>query len=234
MHTNIEERLDAVLENATTMSKHLNSFNQYSPAAPEESPDRLEALIARLQMVYHNEMDRLKAFALDVEVRQMVYNHGANSLRKLISPLDVTLKELYGANSKVANHCETIMTSFEETQDFKPYIVPNEAIVAESKQSFGNVAQAFSDLIEGLFTIQPIYRPSNEDIALSQLTTKLAQLNAANSNVCIAYSALQKYRHIRDELYLELCGCVNHIKESVKRQFGNESFEYQTLKSLEV
>ncbi len=114
-----------------------------------------------------------------------------------------------------------------------PIVIPIN--ISVSQQSFDNLIQHFSDLIN-LLAAEPLYLPNEVDLKLAALNTLLANLKAVNLTAINAIRDLSNSRISRNKLlYLKvtgLCDIAEECKSYVRSIFGATSQEYAQVKAI--
>ncbi|MBP9932909.1 MAG: hypothetical protein KBF25_04390 [Chitinophagaceae bacterium] len=103
--------------------------------------------------------------------------------------------------------------------------------ISASQQSYDQLIEHFTKLIELLKT-EPTYTPNETELKITTLTTQLAGLKTANTNVTnAAYTAVSNAPISRDKtLYKDTTGLhdiTGDVKNYVKSLFGATASEYK-------
>lgn len=102
--------------------------------------------------------------------------------------------------------------------------------ISASQQSYDQLIEHFTKLIELLKT-EPTYTPNETELKITTLTTQLAGLKTANTNVTNAYTAVSNARISRGKtLYKATTGLhdiTGDVKNYVKSLFGATASEYK-------
>ena len=109
--------------------------------------------------------------------------------------------------------------------------------ISASQQSYDQQVEHFSALLE-IVKAEPSYAPNENDLKVATLTTQLAGLKTANTNVNNAYTAVSNARIARDKtLYKPTTGVhdvVADIKSYVKSAFGATSPEFKQISKIAI
>ncbi|WP_333601391.1 hypothetical protein [Flavobacterium sp.] len=110
------------------------------------------------------------------------------------------------------------------------------ATISASQQSYDQLIQHFAGIISVLQS-EPSYTPNENDLKITALTTKQADLTAKNSAVATAYTTVSNSRITRDvTLYNTDTGLVDiagEVKKYIKSIFGASSPEFAQVKGIE-
>jgi len=113
---------------------------------------------------------------------------------------------------------------------------PAPTTISSSHQSYDQLIQHFAGLISVLQS-EPTYTPNENDLKITTLTAKQADMTAKNTALATAYTAVSNSRINRDKvLYKETIGLVpiaTDVKKYIKAVFGASSAEYRQVKSIE-
>lgn len=104
-----------------------------------------------------------------------------------------------------------------------------------SQQSFDKMIDHFSHLVT-ILAAEPNYRPNEDELKVSNLNTRIADLRAKNRDVVNAHAALSNARIGRDRtLYGNATGILDiahAVKLYVKSLFGLSSAEFKQVRQL--
>lgn len=113
---------------------------------------------------------------------------------------------------------------------------PAPPTISTSQQSYDQLIQHFAGLISVLQS-EVSYTPNENDLKLTTLTTKQADLTAKNNAVATAYTSISNSRISRNKiLYDETTGLVDtalEVKKYIKSIYGTSSPEYAQVKGIE-
>lgn len=107
--------------------------------------------------------------------------------------------------------------------------------ISTSQQSYDQLIQHFAGLTSVL-EAEASYAPNENDLRVTNLETKIADLTAKNTSVATAYTAVSNSRISRNEnLYAVNTGLVetaNEVKKYVKSVFGASSPQFAQIKGI--
>ena len=113
---------------------------------------------------------------------------------------------------------------------------PTLKTISSSQQSFDNMIDHFSKLIEAV-SQDANYKPNETELKTATLTTKLTSLKAANTVIVNAYTNWSNERILRDNsLYNPLTGLVQtalDVKKYVKSVYNASSPQFKQVGGLE-
>jgi hypothetical protein len=113
---------------------------------------------------------------------------------------------------------------------------PAPTTISSSHQSYDQLIQHFAGLISVLQS-EPSYAPNENDLKITTLTAKQADMTAKNTALATAFTAISNSRIARDKvLYKDLTGLVpiaTDVKKYIKSVFGASSAEYAQVKGIE-
>jgi len=108
--------------------------------------------------------------------------------------------------------------------------------ISASQQSYDQLIEHFTKLIELLKTPDANYAPNETDLKIATLTAQLAALQAASTNVSTAYTAVSNARLARNKtLYNDKTGLYDitlDVKIYVKSLFGATAPEYKQISKI--
>jgi regulator of replication initiation timing len=125
---------------------------------------------------------------------------------------------------KISNPEETASTETSESKS-----------ISNSQQSYDNIVEHFSKLIDVLNT-EPSYSPNETELQIATLNTLLTNLKTSNTAVINAYTNASNARITRNKtLYADktgLCDIAQDVKNYIKSLFGATSAEYKQVSAL--
>ena len=105
-----------------------------------------------------------------------------------------------------------------------------------SQRSYDNLVSHFADLI-ALLQTQPAYNPSDPEMQIAALETKLAAMQAKNNAAKTSTAALGNAQDTRDEILYDpetgVLKLVKLIKTQLALNPGKDSAAYQQINALE-
>lgn len=209
----------------------ISSFTDFKPLVPEDAPAEITKLITELKTTDAAEATVLQTYSVNTDLRTKLITKDADSLKKSISPIRAYLQAIFDKEDKQYTNVNNILnqiTGFKPVKDKKS---PDEKSISTSQQSYASLTQVFSDLIATLQTLNPPYKPTNDNITIEKLKEKQQAIAQANTTVTTSQNTLKDARTLRNDLALELSKRLKRIKKSVQSQYGNASTEYGKLKS---
>ena len=183
----------------------------------------------------------------DVITKNTAYN---NKINERVTAFG----NLRSLSTRLVNALETTDASTEKVKDAKGYnrklqgkrasaaaitVDPNELAprtISASQQSYDQQIQHFAALISVLQS-EPSYLPNENDLKITTLTAKQADLVAKNNAVATAYTNISNSRISRNTtLYSSETGLVEiaaEVKKYVKSVYGATSPQYAQIKGIE-
>ena len=108
--------------------------------------------------------------------------------------------------------------------------------ISASQQSYDQLIEHFTKLIEQLKTPEANYAPNEVDLKIVTITAQLAALKTANTNVSNAYTTVSNARIARDKtLYKDKTGLYDitlAVKDYVKSLYGATAPEYKQISKI--
>lgn len=209
----------------------LQSFNGYQAPKPQVGIPSFTTAIADLKNQNTQIAVSKQNYALAVDIRVKIFEKDPYSIRKILSPINATVKVSFGKEAKETTQVIGIISKIRGANGKKSKSI-EETFVSQSYQSYHSTTQFFSDLIANLTNFGDNYMPVKSQLALDSLAD-LYQ-NAVNSNnlVMDTYSQFIQKNDIRLTAYQSLSQTATLIKENVKAQYGYNSSEYNLIKKL--
>lgn len=237
-----EKTFGSRLTNAETLSAHLKSFGGYAPPASELSAASLDTLLSNIRSQNTTVASSQAGYSAAVEARLQLFSKAPDALGKVLSPIGAAVRAKYGKEAKATQDMTELVNKLRGEGKAKPKITEEDqnsneksnSGVSQSERSYGSMTQHFADLIAMLTAMGANYAPTNNNIKLATLTTKLTAIRTANTAVAGAYGSLKVATDNRQTQYADLVGRVGRIKEAVKSQYGVKSSEYALVKGLKV
>ena len=187
-----------------------------------------------------------KSEILSVTSKTVAFNNATNARilafapiralsTRLVNALAITdvsaelLKDAKAVNRKLQGSRATKT----ETQVDPNAPAPN--TISASQQSYDQLVEHFNRLIEVLKS-EPSYAPNESDLKVTALTSTLAALKTANSNLTNAYTNVVNARIARDKiLYKDKVGLVPvalDVKAYIKSLYGSTSPEFKHVNKM--
>ena len=149
---------------------------------------------------------------------------------------DLTIGNIKTINRKIqgVKAASTVSTPALPTDATAP--APTIKTISSSQQSFDNMIDHFSKLIESV-SQDANYKPNETELQTTTLSTKLTSLKAANTIIVNAYTNWSNERILRDNtLYNPLTGLVQtaqDVKKYVKSVYNASSPQFKQISGLE-
>ena len=207
------------------------------------NPSKNSLKIPQLNTIATNSQAKLA----DVITKNTAYNNAIND--RIIA-----FTGLKSLSTRLVNALETTNASKEKISDAKGFNrkmqgrrasatqtqtdtnTPAPSTISTSQQSYDQLIQHFAGLISVLQS-ETSYIPNENDLKLTALNAKQADLTAKNNAVATAYTSISNSRIMRDKtLYDEATGLVDvatEVKKYIKSVFGATSPEYAQVKGIE-
>ena len=207
------------------------------------NPSKNSLKIPQLNTIATNSQAKLA----DVITKNTAYNNAVND--RIIA-----FTGLKSLSTRLVNALETTNASKEKISDAKGFNrkmqgrrasttqtqtdtnTPAPSTISTSQQSYDQLIQHFAGLISVLQS-ETSYIPNENDLKLTALNAKQADLTAKNNAVATAYTSISNSRIMRDKtLYDEATGLVDvatEVKKYIKSVFGATSPEYAQIKGIE-
>ena len=187
-----------------------------------------------------------KADVLNVTTKSVAFNNATNARAILFDPLRSLSTRLVNAFSttdataEMIKDAKTINRKLQgkrakatETPTDPNAPAPNTS--SASQQSYDQLIEHFTKLIE-LLKSEATYTPNETDLKIITLTSQLAGLKTANTNVSNSYAAISTARITRDKtLYKDKTGLYDisgDVKNYVKSIYGATAPEYKQISKI--
>jgi prefoldin subunit 5 len=188
-----------------------------------------------------------KADILNVTTKTVAFNNVTNARVDLFEPLRklgtrlVNAFSASDATSEMIKDAKGINRKLQgkRAKAIEVPVDPNTPApdnISASQQSYDQLIEHFTKLIELLKTPDANYAPNETDLKIATLTAQLAALQAANTNVSTAYTAVSNARLARNKtLYNDKTGLYDitlDVKIYVKSLFGATAPEYKQISKI--
>lgn len=235
MSSNSETGYGARIGNAQNLVAALQNFNNYIPIKPELSINSYTDLINSTRGLNTNVATKKQTYSLAIENRIQVFEKGELSIKKILSPINGTVKAAFGKNSKEATDVAAIIAKIRGNNIKKRNTTnSDEETVSQSYQSYNSKLQYFSDLLINLINFGANYEPANPVYKASELNTIFTNAVEANNDVINGYTQFKQINTDRINNYILLSQRALSIKESIKAQYGLHSPEYTIIKGIKI
>lgn len=228
-----ERSFGARIGNAEKLATALNTFTNFQPQRPEFSITELNSLITQIKNQNIEVASKKQTYSLAVETRKQFFEKNTYSIKKILSPINATVKASYGKEAKEATDVASIIAKIRGA-NAKSSATVTQTNVSQSYQSFSSRTQFFSDLITNLTNFGTNYNPSNNQLIVTNLETLHNNATKANNQVMDSFSQFRQTNTNRIDNYENLSQITMRIKENVKSQYGLNSSEYILVKGLTI
>ncbi|MEO8517263.1 MAG: hypothetical protein ABI426_10975 [Flavobacterium sp.] len=233
MKSKSEKSYGARIGNAGKLATALQSFADYQPQKPEFGFAAFQTQITQTKSQNNTVASKKQIYSLAVESRKQLFEKNTYSIKKILSPINATVKASYGKEAKEAIDVASIIakirganTKYASTADHKT--------VSQSYQSFSSKTQFFADLLTNLTYFGTNYNPSNNELTLTNLGILHSNASTANNTVMDSFSQFIQQNDTRMSSYNTLAQTALRIKDNVKSQYGLNSTEYSLIKKLSI
>ena len=207
------------------------------------NPSKNSLKIPQLNTLATNSQAKLA----DVITKNTAYNNAVNDRiiaftgLKLLSTRLVSSLETTNASKEKVSDAKGFNRKMQgkrasSTQEPTDANTPAPTTISTSQQSYDQLIQHFAGLISVLQS-EVSYTPNENDLKLTALTAKQADLTAKNNAVATAYASISNSRISRNKtLYDETTGLVDtalEVKKYIKSIYGTTSPEYAQVKGIE-
>lgn len=188
-----------------------------------------------------------KADILSVTTKTVAFNNATNARVLLFNPIRGLSTRLVNsfkgsdATSEMVEDAKSINRKIQgkRAKEIQTSVDPNSPApnnISASQQSYDQLIEHFTKLIELLKTPGANYAPNEDDLKLVAISAQLAALKTANTNVSNSYAAISAARISRDKtLYKDKVGLYDitlAVKDYVKSLYGSTAPEYKQLSKI--
>ncbi|MFZ4680693.1 MAG: hypothetical protein ACOYLP_11050 [Flavobacterium sp.] len=210
---------------------------------PTYNPTKAAIKLASLNTLFTT----AKADILNVTTKTVAFNNVTNARLNLFEPirkLSTRLVNAFSSSDATAEMIKDAKTINRKIQGKRAKAIPVSIdpntpapnTISTSQQSYDQLIEHFTKLIELLKTPSANYTPNEVELQLVTLTAQLAALKTANTNVSTAYTAVSNARIARDKtLYKEKTGLYDitlAVKDYVKSLYGATAPEYKQISKI--
>lgn len=228
-----ERSYGARIGNAEKLVTALQTFTDYQPQKPEFSISEFNAQIIQIKNQNSTVASKKQIYSLEVENRKQLFEKDTYSIKKILSPINATVKASFGKEAKEATDVAGIIAKIRGANT-KSATATDHKTVSQSYQSFSSKTQFFADLITYLTHFGSNYNPSNAALTIANLETLHSNASTANNQVMDSFSQFIQNNDLRIEAYNSLSQTALRIKDNVKSQYGLNSTEYTLIKKLSI
>lgn len=235
MRSTSETSYGARIGNAEKLVAALQNFDNYLPIKPEYSINSYTDLINTTKGLNNTVAEKKQAYSLAVEGRIQVFDKRPWAINKILSPINSTIKGIYGRTGKESTDVAAIIAKIRGANS-KNTMSSNssEDTISQSYQSYNSRAQYFADLIVNLTNFGIDYEPTNAKLAVPALNDLYNEAITSNALVMDTYTKFAQNNASRIDSYYTLSQTAIRIKDCVKAQYGNNSTEYLLIKGLRI
>jgi hypothetical protein len=209
---------------------------------PTYNPTKLPIKLASLNTLFTT----AKTDILNVTTKSIAFNNTTNARALLFDPLRTLSTRLVSAlsttdaSTEAVKDAKTINRKLQgkrakEIQTPTNPNTPPPNNISTSQQSYDQLIEHFTKLIELLKT-EATYTPNEVELKIVTLTTQLAALKTANTNVSNAYTAVSNARITRDKtLYKDKTGLYDistDVKNYIKSLYGANAPEFKQISKV--
>jgi hypothetical protein len=201
MSTISERTFGSRLNNAFTIATVIANLPDYNTDLQELQPANFTTFLNAVADANALRTNAQSAYTNAVAARQNVFRKDDLSIINILVSLKASVEARYG---KKSTEYKQIFTAVKKMRATKPVEYNKKDIndpsisitvkVSQSHLSYGSITEAFTDLVQNLQSFSNYDSPRDE-LKLSSLQTKVAQLNTLNRNVdstVTNYKLLQK------------------------------------------
>lgn len=233
MKSTTEKSFGARIGKAENLVTALQGFNGYQPVKPELSASGLSTLILGIKSQNNQIAISKQNYSLAIEHRMQIFEKGSFSLHKILSPINATVKVIFGKEAKESLDIAGIIAKIRGA-NIKTLKDSVGSLVSQSHQSYHSKIQYFADLIANLSNLGAAYVPFRTEVSLVNLKALQLQAVQANTGVMETYTVFAQQNEVRISAYSTLSKTATLIKESIKAQYGFNSVEYGLVKKLRI
>ncbi len=204
----------------------------YNPSSANIKLAVLNDMLNTSRAVVQTVLDEVTLYNNAINERQALFvglkplaTRVVNALQ-VSNPSKATIEDAKGFNRKIQGI---------RAQKADPNAAPDTKTVSSSQQSFNQQIEHLSKLVS-LLQAETTYAPNEVELQTATLTTLIANMRVANTNVTNAYTRISNARIARNKiLYDPITGLYNtvlDIKQYIKSVFGAKSPEYKQIGSI--
>ena len=231
MSSNTERGYGARIGNAEKLVRALESFNNYQTTKPELSIPGMNEQIALIKNLNTQVASTKQVYSLAVENRLQILEKNPDSIKKMLSPINASVKAFFGKEAKQSLDVASIIKKMRGKNIVKS-INSEENTISQSYQSYHSKTQFFADLIVNVSAFDNDYNPINPKLSVTSLKALYDNAVSANKYVVYCHTQFVLTNEKRIKAYELLSLNAIRAKESVKAQYGTQSVEYRLVKSL--
>ena len=233
MNSKSERGYGARIGNAEKMVRALESFNNYQTTMPELSIAGMNEQISLIKNLNVQVTIAKQSYSLAVENRLQILEKNPDSIEKMLSPINASVKAFFGKEAKIAIDVAHIIKKIRGKNILKSN--DSEANrISQSYQSYHSKTQFFADLIVYVSEFGNDYNPINQKLHVTSLKTLYDNAVSANKYVVHSHAQFVLDNDKRIKAYELLSLNAFRVKENVKAQYGTQSVEYRLVKSLYI
>ena len=208
----------------------------YNPTKAALKIPQLNTIVATAQTKLADVITKNTAYNNAINDRIIAFTGLKSLSTRLVSALETTnapkekISDAKGFNRKMQGKRASSKQTATDPN------APAPSTISTSQQSYDQLIQHFEALVSVLQS-ETSYLPNENELKLTALATKQADLIAKNNAVSIAYTTISNSRIARDKtLYETSTGLVDiatEVKKYVKSVYGTTSSEYAQIKGIQ-
>lgn len=204
----------------------------YTPQKETLRISYLETLVTEVTQIHENVRNQQNTVALTIDRRQLVFENTKPLATKIINTMSAT-----NVDAKTIEDAKPINAKIQGTRTDKSKETDTTTnTISVSRQSYDSLYENFKSLVN-LLQQDGNYSPNEPELSLAGLSTKEAEMLAANENIAIQNNTLQNNRIIRDNRFYKdedgLVKVAQGVKKYIRGKFGVNSQEFAQIKGLE-
>lgn len=221
---------EAKYERAQLLLNYISSFPEYQPPRQWESITDLSNMLNTIAEVNAKEAELRHKYSELAAKRQKAFRTAPDSLQKTVTLVLNAVKAQYGNKS---NEYNTINAIAKTTRA----IHRKEGEEKITELSYNSLIDSFRNMITEIENFSVMYNPTVEQVSVEELTKKIQELEKLHQEVEQVLEKLNEVKAQRQELYNGKNGLserVKRIKSYIKVQYGINSAEYESIKSIKI
>lgn len=230
-----EQTHGAELRRLQKMNNLIASFTNFNPPHPDDTIAQMQILEQALVQANIDEATQKATYQISVNQRQQAFFHADFSLTKILKYLSAVVLATYSSRDKEYLIVKSQIRKIRGAAPVAKSVVGAAATatiekVSQSHRSYASLTLAFSDLVQILSTLQ--YAPNRPELQIPQLQNFVTQLTTLSNTAEINLSELNRLRLKRDELFAEVPVRLKRLKNYIRFQYGDTSYEYTEAKKI--
>lgn len=221
---------EAKYERAQLLLNYISSFSEYQPPRQWESITDLSNMLNTIAEINAKEAKLRIQYSELAAQRQKAFRTAPDSLQKTVTLVLNAVKAQYGNKS---NEYNTINAIAKTTRA----IHRKEGEEKITELSYNSLIDSFRTMITEIQNFSVMYNPTVEQVSVEELTKKIENLEKLHQQVEEVLERLNEVKAQRQELYNGKNGLserIKRIKSYIKVQYGINSPEYESIKSIKI